>query len=94
MYASVQLFTDDMYSFLSEPVSTRGEAILTAAHMFAAEHNATLVCVTLLTEHPDGFYVRDDITKYVAAFLSRRAAYHERHSALVADLQEMDGGWI
>ena len=94
MYASVQLFTDDMYSFLSEHVSTRGEAIVIAAHMFAAEHNATLVCVTLLTEHPDGFYVRDDITSDVVALLAWRAAYHARHDALVADLQEMGGGWI
>jgi hypothetical protein len=67
MYASIDIYTDDVYTLHTERHATRAEAIIAAADLLEAWPNATVLRVTLVTPHDGGFYVRDDLTSDVLA---------------------------
>jgi hypothetical protein len=67
VYASIDIYTDDVYTLLTERHETRADAIIAAADLLDAEPHATVMRVTLCTPHDDGFYVRSDLTGDVLA---------------------------
>jgi hypothetical protein len=67
MYAAIDIYTDDVYTLHTECQATRAEAIIAAADLLEAWPNATVMRVALVTPHPDGFYVRDDLMSDVLA---------------------------
>jgi hypothetical protein len=84
MYASIDIYTDDIYTLHTECQATRAEAIIAAADLLEAWPNATVMRVALVTPHPDGFYVRDDFMSDVMAFLAWKADVRARHAEVVA----------
>ena len=67
MYASIDIYTDDVYTLHTERHETRADVIIAAAYLLEAEPHATVMRVTLCTPHDGGFYVRSDLTGDVLA---------------------------
>jgi hypothetical protein len=67
MYASIDIYTDDVYTLHTECHATRADVIIAAADLLDAEPHATVMRVTLVTPHAGGFHVRDDLTSDVLA---------------------------
>jgi hypothetical protein len=67
MYASIDIYTDDVYTLHTERHAARADVIIAAADLLDAEPHATVLRVTLVTPHDGGFYVRSDLTSDVLA---------------------------
>jgi hypothetical protein len=83
MYASIDIYTDDVYTLHTERHAARADVIVDAANMLDILPYATVMRVTLVTPHPDGFHVRDDLTGDVLAFLAWKADVRARYPETV-----------
>jgi hypothetical protein len=72
MYAALDIYTDDVYTLHTECHENRADVIIAAADLLEAEPYATVLRVTLVTPHDDGFYVRSDLTSDVLALRNWR----------------------
>jgi len=84
MYASIDIYTDDVYTLHTECHATRADVIIAAADLLDAEPHATVMRVTLVTPHAGGFYVRDDFMSDVMAFLAWKADVRARYPETAA----------